>query len=115
MNSTLNVVNKDKMMQWKYERTAIWLRYLDSGCVLPCPFNLLEMFVILCKYLFGKCNPGEIISPETERLAIKRYLELVEKLSTRYLHQEEDSDKNDITKEDLENLKQEMLNAQNQH
>ena len=36
---------------------------------------------------------------------------LVEKLSQRYLLRQEDSDANDITREDIENTKQDILHA----
>ena len=36
---------------------------------------------------------------------------LVEKLSQRYLIREEDSDANDITREDIENTKQDIIYA----
>ena len=36
----------------------------------------------------------------------------MEELCTRYLHSVDISDRNDITKEDLENLKQDLMNAQ---
>ena len=40
-----------------------------------------------------------------------RYMILVEKLSQRYLVREEDAAANDITREDIENTKQDIIHA----
>ena len=40
-----------------------------------------------------------------------RYMILVEKLSQRYLVREEDTAANDITREDIENTKQDIIHA----
>eukprot|EP00092_Neocalanus_flemingeri_P048313 GFUD01055058.1.p1 GENE.GFUD01055058.1~~GFUD01055058.1.p1 ORF type:complete len:494 (-),score=83.58 GFUD01055058.1:98-1372(-) len=112
MNSTLNAVNMNKVQQWKFERTSIWLRYLDLGFVLPCPFNLIEVVVKMVKTVFRKCRSPEDTSHLAEKSETKRYMELVEELSKRYLLREEDSDTNDITREDIENHKHEIINFQ---
>ena len=39
-------------------------------------------------------------------------MQLMDELSKRYLLREEDSDTNDITREDIENHKQEIMNFQ---
>ena len=55
MNSTLNVVNMDKVNQWKFARTTMWLKHFDSNYVLPCPFNLLEYLHFSIIYIFKSC------------------------------------------------------------
>ena len=66
MNVTLSVLNKDKMLLWKFERTSIWLRYLDSGCVLPSPFNILELTVRLLRYPIRRCQQADVSSNANE-------------------------------------------------
>ena len=28
-------------MEWKFARTGLWMNYIDEGCTLPVPFNML--------------------------------------------------------------------------
>eukprot|EP00090_Calanus_glacialis_P031989 TRINITY_DN53081_c0_g1_i1.p1 TRINITY_DN53081_c0_g1~~TRINITY_DN53081_c0_g1_i1.p1 ORF type:complete len:172 (-),score=34.10 TRINITY_DN53081_c0_g1_i1:49-564(-) len=112
MNSTLNVVNMDKIKQWKFARTTIWLRHFDPNYVLPCPFNLIEFLVFSVQYIYKKC----LCSSKQQKHLRKgwktdSYMLLVEKLSQRYLVREEDSAANDITREDIENTKQDIIHA----
>eukprot|EP00092_Neocalanus_flemingeri_P103120 GFUD01131922.1.p1 GENE.GFUD01131922.1~~GFUD01131922.1.p1 ORF type:complete len:840 (+),score=155.46 GFUD01131922.1:47-2566(+) len=112
MNSTLNAVNMDKIKQWKFARTGIWLQYISTNFILPCPFNLIEFLVLFVRFVYAKCT----CQPKEQKNLRKewntaRYMSLVEKLSERYRIHEEDSDKNDITREDIENTKQDIIHA----
>ena len=50
MNATMTSIQEDKIEQWKFARTEIWLKYFDKRVVLPIPFNLIELTV----HLFAK-------------------------------------------------------------
>ena len=56
MNSTLNEINMDKIKQWKFARTTMWLTHFDKKYVLPVPFNLLEILVDLARYIYRRCT-----------------------------------------------------------
>jgi len=113
MNSTLNVVNMDKVNQWKFARTTMWLKHFDSNYVLPCPFNLLEYLHFSIIYIFKSCfcKNNQQARKWIDWWDTDRYMALVEKLSQRYLVREEDTAANDITREDIENTKQDIIQA----
>merc|ERR1712106_702055 len=91
MNSTLNVVNMDKVNQWKFARTTIWLKSFDPNFILPCPFNLIEHFVFSIQWICRKCFcAGKPQRNLRKGWKTDRYMLLVEKLSQRYLVRKED-------------------------
>ena len=46
-------------VEWKFASTSMWLAYLQTGDVVPAPFNLLPSWVDMkkaAKYLYGLCH-----------------------------------------------------------
>ena len=45
MNNTIQVIQKQKINEWKFARTEIWLKVFDQNRNVPPPFNLLEILI----------------------------------------------------------------------
>jgi dTDP-4-amino-4,6-dideoxygalactose transaminase len=43
MNASMQVIQLDKITQWKFARTEIWLKFLEKKKGLPVPLNLVEV------------------------------------------------------------------------
>merc|ERR1719317_804927 len=74
---------------------------------------LLEYIYFFIIYIFncGLCRNEEKARKWMDDWDTDRYMILVEKLSQRYLVREEDTAANDITREDIENTKQDIIQA----
>eukprot|EP00092_Neocalanus_flemingeri_P006843 GFUD01007388.1.p1 GENE.GFUD01007388.1~~GFUD01007388.1.p1 ORF type:complete len:851 (-),score=173.68 GFUD01007388.1:141-2651(-) len=106
MNNTMALINKDKEKQWKFYRTEIWLRFLNDKGLCP-PFNILDALINSFKCIDAQENKNK---KKKEEKVKTKYVNLVSRLSRRYLRHVEDSDANDATREDLENAKRNILN-----
>ena len=55
INSTIQKVNNNKNLCWKYHRSSIWIHFFNDAWALPPPFNLLinliYLTVVLLKWL----------------------------------------------------------------
>jgi len=107
MNSTFNSIRSEKINEWKFARTEIWLSYLNKPQYVPAPFNLIEYPIHSFKRLFGwgKTTIEQNIELEESQ---DRYKDLVMELCRRFLNDAEDSKENEVTKEDLDNFKRDI-------
>ena len=53
-----------KVETWKLKRSEVWLQHIETGnhwTRLPCPFNVIEFFVVCFVYLYKqyKLEDGE--------------------------------------------------------
>ena len=102
----------DKVKRWKFERTVVWLGYIDSVVYLPSPFNLLELLILIVRKSVRCCTSWCTSSRGTKRNSDKdreKYIDLLDKIKVRYLAKEEDSVTNTISREDVKNLMSELI------
>ena len=45
MNATMIKVQAEKVKEWKFARTGIWLKFFARDLVMPVPFNLVENLI----------------------------------------------------------------------
>jgi len=115
MNATINSIQSNKMKQWKFARTSIWLQYFHRKTVLPAPFNLVGYFVYYCTKIFDNCTKtapqvnNSMFSTKDDQEKKREYIKLVGKLCKKYLIMKEDSRENEVTREDLDNAKRDIL------
>ena len=106
------MANETKVTRWKIERTMVWLSYIDSAVYLPSPLNLIEVLITLVRKLVRCCNGCCISSDDKDGNCDKEadnYNNLLDKIKTRYLEREKDSDTNAISLEDITNHKNDLL------
>eukprot|EP00092_Neocalanus_flemingeri_P042859 GFUD01047027.1.p1 GENE.GFUD01047027.1~~GFUD01047027.1.p1 ORF type:complete len:112 (+),score=35.10 GFUD01047027.1:1-336(+) len=102
----MTMINDNKDHQWKFQRTEIWLRFFNyTG--LPAPFNIFDALINLLNYRKHEQDTRNTKKCKTRELM--KYINLVSKLTRRYIHNMEDSHVSDATREDLENAKREIL------
>jgi len=121
LNNTISIINKEKEKVWKSARTKVWLRFiLDRG--LPPPLNFLSLLASLFKRIIRllTCKKEEERDSAIEMQNINQqddepqpceveYINLVSKLTKRYLRHAEDSRDNAANKEHLEKFKREVV------
>lgn len=104
MSSTMNLIDINRDHQWKFQRTEIWLRFLNNTG-LPAPFNIFDSMLNM------RCGKNEDSKQRTlKKKELMKYINLVSKLSRRYIEHMQDSDVFDATREDLDNAKRDVLN-----
>ena len=47
MNATIQKVNDQKQLYWKFVRTSIWIEYFDDSNAIPVPFSIINIPVSL--------------------------------------------------------------------
>lgn len=60
MNSTINSIQAEKIVEWKFARTDIWLQFYDKQMVLPVPLNLLEFLFHFCQAIYHNFTGQEL-------------------------------------------------------
>jgi hypothetical protein len=59
MNSTMQKIEDKRLTYWKYERTTIWIGFIDISYIIPPPFTLLiTLFTILFYSFYGTLYLG---------------------------------------------------------
>jgi hypothetical protein len=63
MNSTMQNVNHNKILYWKYHRSSVWIHFFNDAWALPPPFSLLVsvsyvigVFVTMFNNLSMRCS-----------------------------------------------------------
>ena len=51
MNTTIQNVQEEKMLYWKFVRAGFWIRFFDENRALPPPYNLLHLAGYLYTWL----------------------------------------------------------------
>ncbi len=67
MNSTVQRVDSQKEIFWKFTRTSVWIEYYDVTAVLPPPFTMLNIFWILFYAVFTGVKKSRRKLRETQR------------------------------------------------
>lgn len=70
MNATMASIQREKIEQWKFARTEIWLKYFDKQRVLPIPFNLIELAIHIVSTIYRNFmgrSTSEIEKKEPQR------------------------------------------------
>ena len=49
MNEAMENITENKLANWKYHRTHVWMDYCNESVVLPAPMNLVNIVVGLFK------------------------------------------------------------------
>jgi len=110
MNATMNSIQSDRIQQWKFARTTIWLQFFDRKNVLPVPFNMFGYLIGLCVAIFNNFKTTDKATEKSRSCETEEsYVKLVGELCKRYLTIKEDSKENEVTKEDLDNAKREIM------
>ncbi|CAH1777259.1 unnamed protein product [Owenia fusiformis] len=133
MSNTLNRIEENVDMEWKFARSKLWMQYFEAQGTLPPPMNLipspksiLKLIRFLCccmacrrksekqtvvKCSMKKCCHEEETVPleESEKTNVK-YERLVAILVHRYMNRKEnEKDQEDVTPDDIETLHQDLL------
>ena len=51
MNSTMQKIEDKRLTYWKYERTMLWITFIDQTFVIPPPFSIFIMVLQILFYL----------------------------------------------------------------
>ena len=51
MAKSFDAINENKLIEWKYYRTLLWLRFIRQEMTLPPPMNIIPNFgkILTCK------------------------------------------------------------------
>ncbi|GAB1608502.1 short transient receptor potential channel 3-like isoform X5 [Argonauta hians] len=77
MSNTFQEIQDEQESEWKFSRTELWLTFIDSGCCVPPPFNILpsvDQFYSLFRYLWNRCS-GKCLCPKQRKSHSKETLE----------------------------------------
>ena len=118
MNSTISDI--ESFNAWIYNRTLLWMRFCRvNAVVLPPPMNLIHYILTLF------CHPKYEESLNEKEEKENKYKSLIEELVTRYIHDKDTFDGNEVAmKEKLEylerlvgemNVKINMMHEQSKH
>ncbi len=134
MNSTVQRVESQKELYWKFTRSSIWMEFFDVTSMLPPPFNLLVVFWIIFYSLYfgwkrikalirdvlrrGKTSDGDNHSCKHDSSSYTQRIEqarLLIKLVNRFLESGDAecvkrSRRDDgVSKDDLEKLRRDIV------
>ena len=99
MNSTMQNVNHNKILYWKYQRSSVWIHFFNDAWALPPPFTLLVsftyvigVFVTVFNNLSMRCSKKRKQSYKKNcvftRLELKKrqaHMSLMKELINRYM------------------------------
>ncbi|CAH1777258.1 unnamed protein product [Owenia fusiformis] len=129
MSNSLNEIQENADVEWKFARSRMWMTYFESGGTLPPPFNLIpspKSFFYLFLWIKTKCcgsdgktaefSPTRCCYLETEEdttdkaVATQRHKSLMVQLVLRYFNKkEQEKVKEAVTPDDLDSLRQDLL------
>jgi len=109
MSAKITHITAKGIQKYKFQRTSNWLHYLERDhCYLPSPANISEFIF----HWSGQCWRNKPAGSSQERR--EKYLGLIDRLTTRYINRVEDgtTENRDITVEDINNAKREIIGLQ---
>ncbi|XP_029637771.1 short transient receptor potential channel 3 [Octopus sinensis] len=91
MSNTFQEIQDEQESEWKFSRTELWLTFIESGCCVPPPFNILpkfDDFYYFFRYLWQKYS-GKCPCMKKEKSSSKQNLESDEERGSDELNEKE--------------------------